>query len=91
MLTALVTLPGRRRSWRIEKSVRGYLVLVLLLETGVLGAFLALDFLLFYVFYELMLMPMYFLIGLWGGGRRKYAALKFVLYTLLGSVVSWSR
>src|SRR5439155_26563387 len=66
--------------------VRGYLALVLLLETGVIGAFLALDFFLFYVFYELMLLPMYFLIGLWGSGRRRYAALKFVIYTLLGSV-----
>ena len=72
--------------WRIEKNVRGYLALLLLLETGVLGAFLALDFFLFYVFYEVMLLPMYFLIGVWGGGRRKYAAIKFVLYTLLGSV-----
>jgi NADH-quinone oxidoreductase subunit M len=62
------------------------LALVLLLESGVLGAFLALDFLLFYVFYEVMLVPMYVLVGLWGGGRRRYAALKFVLYTLLGGV-----
>ncbi|HJZ55872.1 MAG TPA: NADH-quinone oxidoreductase subunit M [Gemmataceae bacterium] len=86
VLTALVTFLAVLASWRIDKSVRGYLVLVLLLETGVLGAFVALDFFLFYVFYELMLLPMYVLIGLWGGGRRRYAALKFVLYTLSGSV-----
>jgi NADH-quinone oxidoreductase subunit M len=86
VLTALVTFLAIVASWRIENSVRAYLILVLLLETGVLGAFLALDFLLFYVFYELMLVPMFVLIGLWGGGRRRYAAIKFVLYTLLGSV-----
>ncbi len=86
ILTSLVTFLAIIASWKIEKAVRGYLALVLLLETGVLGAFLALDFFLFYVFYEVMLVPMYVLIGLWGGGRRKYAALKFVLYTLLGGV-----
>jgi NADH-quinone oxidoreductase subunit M len=86
ILTALVTFLAVLASWKIDTSVRGYLALVLLLETGVIGAFLALDFFLFYVFYELMLLPMYFLIGLWGGGRRRYAALKFVIYTLLGSV-----
>jgi NADH-quinone oxidoreductase subunit M len=86
VLTALVTFLAVAASWKIEQSVRGYLILVLLLETGVLGAFLALDFFLFYVFYELMLLPMFVLIGLWGGGRRRYAALKFVVYTLLGSV-----
>jgi NADH-quinone oxidoreductase subunit M len=86
VLTALVTFLAVVASWTIEKSVRGYLALILLLETGVLGAFLALDFFLFYVFYEVMLLPMYVLIGLWGGGRRRLAALKFVLYTLLGSV-----
>src|SRR5947199_10316678 len=86
VLTALVTFLAVVASWKIEQSVRGYLILVLLLETGVIGAFLALDFFLFYVFYELMLLPMYVLIGLWGSNRRRYAALKFVLYTLLGSV-----
>jgi NADH-quinone oxidoreductase subunit M len=73
-------------SWKVDDSVRGYLALLLLLETGVIGAFLALDFFLFYVSYELMLLPMYVLIGLWGGQRRKYAAIKFVVYTLLGGV-----
>lgn len=86
VLTALVTFLAVVASWKIEKSVRAYLILLLLLETGVIGAFLALDFFLFYVFYELMLLPMFVLIGLWGGGRRRYAALKFVIYTLLGSV-----
>src|SRR5260370_5054778 len=56
-------------------------------ERGGLGVFLALDFFLFYVFWEVMLLPMYFLIGVWGGPRREYAAIKFFLYTLLGSVL----
>jgi len=86
VLTALVTFLAIAASWKIEKSVRGYLALVLLLESGVIGAFVALDFFLFYVFYEIMLIPMFVLIGLWGGERRRYAALKFVIYTLLGSV-----
>ena len=86
LLTALVTFFALIASWKIETNLRGYLILILVLESGVLGAFLALDLFLFYVFYEVMLMPMYFLIGIWGGQRRKYAALKFVLYTLVGSV-----
>ena len=86
LLTALVTFFALIASWKIETNLRGYLILILVLESGVLGAFLALDLFLFYVFYEVMLMPMYFLIGLWGGQRRKYAAIKFVLYTLVGSV-----
>ena len=86
VLTALVTMLAVVASWNIDDKLRGYLALLLTLETGVLGAFLSLDFFLFYVFYEVMLLPMYFLIGVWGGGRRKYAAVKFVLYTLFGSV-----
>jgi NADH-quinone oxidoreductase subunit M len=62
-------------------------MLFLVLETGMLGVFLALDFFLFYVFWEVMLLPMYFLIGVWGGPRKEYAAIKFFLYTLLGSVL----
>ena len=58
----------------------------LLLDTGMMGVFVALDFFLFYIFWELMLLPMYFLIGIWGGPRKEYAAIKFFLYTLLGSV-----
>src|SRR5262249_20849170 len=73
-------------SWGITKHVRGYCMLFLILETGVLGTFFALDFFLFYIFWEVMLLPMYFLIGIWGGPRREYAAIKFFLYTLFGSV-----
>jgi NADH-quinone oxidoreductase subunit M len=86
ILTTLVTLFAVIASWKIETNLRGYLMLLLALESGVLGAFLSTDLFLFYVFYEVMLLPMYFLIGLWGGGRRKSAAIKFVIYTLLGSV-----
>jgi NADH-quinone oxidoreductase subunit M len=86
VLTTIITFLAVIASWKIEQSVKGYLSLVLLLETGVIGAFLALDFFLFYVFYEVMLIPMFVLIGLWGGTRRRYAAIKFVIYTLLGSV-----
>ena len=67
--------------------MRGYYVFLLLLQTGMLGVFCALDMFLFYVFWEVMLVPMYFLIGIWGGARRLYAAIKFFLYTLVGSVV----
>jgi NADH-quinone oxidoreductase subunit M len=86
LLTSIVTFLAVLASWSIDKHVKAYFALLLILETGVLGAFMALDLFLFYVFYEVMLLPMYFLIGVWGGGRRKHAALKFVLYTLLGSV-----
>ena len=87
LLTAVVMLLAVVASWTITQQVRAYLGLLLLLETGVLGAFLALDFFLFYVFFEVVLLPMYFLIGLWGSKRREYAALKFFLYTLSGSVM----
>jgi NADH-quinone oxidoreductase subunit M len=87
MLTALVSLLAAAASWSVTKHVKGYCVLFLLLETGMLGVFLALDFFLFYVFWEVMLLPMYFLIGVWGGPRREYAAIKFFLYTLVGSVL----
>src|SRR4051812_1541368 len=87
VLTAFVCLLAMGASWSIDKYVRGYCILFLLLETGMLGVFLALDFFLFYVFWEVMLLPMYFLIGVWGGPRREYAAIKFFLYTLLGSVL----
>jgi NADH-quinone oxidoreductase subunit M len=86
LLTCVVCLLAVIASWTIDTNLRGYLALMLLLQTGVLGAFLATDFFAFYVFYELMLLPMYFLIGLWGSGQRKAAAFKFVLYTLIGSV-----
>ncbi len=86
LLTSFVTMLSMAASWGINKYVRAYCILFLLLETGMLGVFLALDFFLFYVFWEVMLLPMYFLIGVWGGPRREYAAIKFFLYTLLGSV-----
>jgi NADH-quinone oxidoreductase subunit M len=86
LLTAIITFIAALASWNINKSVKGYFALFLLLNTGMMGVFVALDFFLFYVFWELMLLPMYFLIGIWGGPRREYAAIKFFLYTLLGSV-----
>jgi NADH-quinone oxidoreductase subunit M len=73
-------------SWNIEKMLKGYMALFLFLETGILGTFLSLDFFLFYVFFEISLLPMYFLIGIWGGPRKEYAAIKFFLYTLFGSI-----
>ena len=87
LLTALISFIAALSSWTIEKSVKGYFALFLLLDTGMMGVFVSLDFFLFYVFWELMLLPMYFLIGVWGGPRREYAAIKFFLYTLLGSVL----
>ncbi len=87
LLTALISFVAVISSWNIEKSVKGYFALFLLLDTGMMGVFVALDFFLFYVFWEVMLLPMYFLIGIWGGPRREYAAIKFFLYTLFGSVL----
>jgi len=86
LLTALISFIAVIVSWGIDKSVKGYFSLLLLLNTGMMGTFVAMDFFLFYVFWELMLLPMYFLIGIWGGPRREYAAIKFFLYTLAGSV-----
>src|SRR5262245_38510345 len=86
LLTTGLSFLAMLASWNIDKFVRGYCVLFLILETGMLGTFFALDFFLFYIFWEVMLLPMYFLIGVWGGPRREYAAIKFFLYTLLGSV-----
>ena len=74
-------------SWGIERALKGYFALFLLLDAAMVGVFCAMDFFLFYIFWELMLLPMYFLIGIWGGPRREYAAIKFFLYTLLGSVL----
>ncbi|MBL8811542.1 MAG: NADH-quinone oxidoreductase subunit M [Planctomycetaceae bacterium] len=87
VLTGLVSSLAMVASWSITKHVRGYLILFLMLETGMMGVFLSLDFFLFYVFWEVMLLPMYFLIGVWGGPRKEYAAIKFFLYTLAGSVL----
>ncbi|MBU1626056.1 NADH-quinone oxidoreductase subunit M, partial [bacterium] len=75
-------------SWTaIKVRVKEYYIFMLLLQTGMLGVFMSLDFFLFYVFWEVMLVPMYFLIGVWGGPRKLYAAIKFFLYTLFGSVL----
>lgn len=87
LLTAFVFVISALASWSIKEKVKGYLILFLILETGVLGVFFALDFFLFYVFWEVMLLPMYFLIGIWGGPRKEYAAIKFFLYTLFGGVL----
>jgi NADH-quinone oxidoreductase subunit M len=86
-LTSLLLFFAVFSSWNIEKGVKGYFLLLLLLEVGINGVFVSLDFFLFYVYWELMLLPMYFLIGIWGGPRREYAAIKFFLYTLAGSVL----
>lgn len=86
VLSVLILLIGVISSWNISDKARGYFSLYLLLNASVIGCFVALDFLLFYLFFEFMLLPMYFLIGLWGGKRRDYASIKFFLYTLLGSI-----
>jgi NADH-quinone oxidoreductase subunit M len=87
VLTTFLSVLACAASWPITKHVKAYHVLFLLLVTGMLGVFVSLDFFLFYVFWEVMLLPMYFLIGIWGGPRREYAAIKFFLYTLFGSVL----
>jgi NADH-quinone oxidoreductase subunit M len=88
LLTTFLTPLAILSSWNsIQRRMKEYFVFMLLLETGMLGVFVALDFFLFYVFWEAMLVPMYFLIGVWGGQRRIYAAIKFFLYTMAGSVL----
>src|SRR5439155_10278938 len=77
ILSTFICMLACLASWNIDKMLKGYMVLFLLLETGILGVFLALDFFLFYVFFEVSLLPMYFLIGIWGGPRKEYAAIKF--------------
>ncbi len=86
LLTAIISFLAVFASWSIKKAAKGYFAMYLLLVTGMMGVFVSLDFFLFYVFWELMLLPMYFLIGIWGGPRKEYAAIKFFLYTLFGSV-----
>ena len=85
-LTALLTPLSLVYSFIIKDRVKEYFIFFLLLEVGMMGVFVALDFFLFYLFWEVSLVPMYFLIGIWGGPRREYAAIKFFLYTLVGSV-----
>lgn len=86
-LTVCIMLIATLASRAITKNIKGYFVLLLILNAAIVGAFTALDFLLFYLFFEFMLLPMFFLIGMWGGPRREYASIKFFLYTLLGSVL----
>lgn len=86
VMTALVLVIAAIASWEIKDNLKGFFVLFLILDMAVFGVFCSLDFFLFYIFYELMLLPLYFLIGMWGGARREYAAIKFFLYTLFGSV-----
>ena len=88
MLTTFLGILAVLSSWTaIQERVKEYYIFMLLLQTGMLGVFFSLDFFLFYVFWEIMLVPMYFLIGVWGGPRKLYAAIKFFLYTLAGSVL----
>jgi NADH-quinone oxidoreductase subunit M len=88
MLTTLIGPLAILSSWdAIQIRVKEYYAFILLLQTGMLGVFISLDFFMFYVFWEVMLVPMYFLIGVWGGPRKLYAAIKFFLYTLIGSVL----
>ncbi len=87
LLTALISLVACIASYGIKERQKEYFFLYLLLETGMMGTFVALDLFLFYIFWEVVLLPMYFLIGIWGGARREYAAIKFFLYTLAGSLL----
>src|SRR5579864_2150045 len=88
MLTALMGFLAILSSWNaIQDRVKEYYAMFLLLQTGMIGVFISRDFFLFYIFWELVLIPMYFIIGVWGGPRKLYAAIKFFLYTLAGSVL----
>jgi NADH-quinone oxidoreductase subunit M len=88
LLTTMIGFIAMLSSWTaISERVKEYYIFLLLLQTGMLGAFMSLDFLLFFLFWEVMLVPMYFLIGIWGSANRLYSAIKFFLYTLVGSVV----
>src|SRR6185295_12257595 len=88
MLTTLIGPLAILSSWdAIQVRVKEYYAFILMLQAGMLGVFISLDFFMFYVFWEVMLVPMYFLIGVWGGPRKLYAAIKFFLYTLVGSVL----
>src|SRR6516165_6405264 len=88
LLTTLMGTIAVLSSWTaITERVKEYYIFMLVLQTGMLGAFMSLDFLLFFLFWEVMLVPMYFLIGIWGSSNRLYSAIKFFLYTLVGSVV----
>jgi NADH-quinone oxidoreductase subunit M len=85
LLTTFLMPVALLASWRVERNVRGFMIAMLLLETAVVGTFLSLDLLLFFLFFEAMLFPMYLIIGAWGYERRIYAAVKFFLFTMFGS------
>ncbi len=88
VMTTLLTTLSILASWTsITTGIKGYFISMLLLEVGMIGVFCALDLFLFYVFWEVMLIPMYFIIGVWGGPRKMYAAIKFVLFTMFGSLL----
>src|SRR5881296_3901629 len=88
VLTAFLTPIALLASWEsIHKRLKAFCIFILLLESAMLGVFVSLDLFLFYVFWDAMLVPMYFLIGIWGYDRRIYAAVKFILYTMAGSVL----
>ncbi len=88
VLTTLLTTLSILASWTsIKTGIKGYFISMLLLEVGMIGVFCALDLFLFYIFWEVMLIPMYFIIGVWGGPRKLYAAIKFVLFTMFGSLL----
>ena len=86
LLSTIIFFIATFSSWTIKKSPKGYFAMYLLLNAATMGVFLSLDFFLFFVFWEVMLLPMYFLIGIWGGPRKEYAAIKFFIYTMLGGV-----
>ncbi len=87
LLTTFITPIAILGSWSIKKNLREYMIFMLLLESGIIGVFVSLDLVLFYFFWEIMLVPMYFLIGVWGGENRIYAAVKFFIYTMVGSLL----
>jgi len=88
LLSTFLTPIAMLASWNsIQERVKAFFIALLVLETGMIGVFLSLDLILFFLFWEAMLIPMYFLIGVWGHGRRIYAAIKFILYTMFGSIL----
>jgi NADH-quinone oxidoreductase subunit M len=88
LLTTFMSVIAIASTWTsITEKVKGFMAAFLILETGMLGVFLSLDLFLFYIFWEVMLLPMYFIIGIWGGTRRIYAAIKFILFTMAGSLL----
>ena len=87
LLTSFLSLICILASWNIKDRIKEYMIAMLILQTGMLGVFISLDLFLFYMFWELMLIPMYLIIGVWGGPRRIYATIKFFVYTMAGSVL----